>query len=327
MMMLRKFRCLALVLALILVVVSCTTFAAVKPIKLVFGTMFTADHFFAKSDRYFKELVEKNSKRQMLIDYFPAGQLGTSTEQIEATKNGSQQLFLNGLTCVGQSWPKLKTFDLPYIIRDEAQQIKVANQMTSLLDQDEMAAKTGMRILSIRIRAPRQLTTKFPVYKLADIKGLKIRVPEIATWVQVWKAFGTIPTVVSSADVYQAIATGVVDAQENPYDSIYTWKYYEIQKYVARTAHYREFSATFISDNTWKSLTAAQKKILIDAGAKAAKMGIKDNKVENEKYYKLLLKAGMKFTDPDLAPFREKAKIIWNQYGDKELLEKIEAIK
>jgi tripartite ATP-independent transporter DctP family solute receptor len=326
-MMLKKFRCLVLVLALILVVVSGTIFAAKKPIKLVFGTCFTADHFFAKGDRYFKKLAEKNSKGQLLIDYYPAGQLGSNREQLEATRTGSQQMFLVGLSAAAPYWPKLKTLDLPYLIRDDAHQIKVANEMTSIIDQKELAEKTGMRILNVRIRAPRHLTTKFPVNKIEDIKGLKIRVPELATFVDMFRAFGCVPTVIPSADVYTAIATGTVDAQENPYDSIYTWKYYEVQKYVAHTAHYREFSAIFINNNFWKSLTRSQKKILTVAANKSAKMGIEDAQKENKKYYKLLVEKGMKFTNPDLAPFRKIAKTLWSKYGDDELIKKIQTVK
>jgi tripartite ATP-independent transporter DctP family solute receptor len=326
-MMLRKFRYLALVMTLILAVVSSTTFAAKKPIKIVFGTCFTADHFFAKGDRYFKKLVEKNSNGQLLIDYYPAGQLGSSMEQLDAVRSGAQQMFLAGMAAPLSYWSKLKTFDLPYIIRDEAQQIKVANKMTSIIDQEELAKKIGMRILNVRIRAARHITTKFPVYKIEDLKGLKIRAPESTLFIDFLKAFGTIPTVIPSADVYTAIATGTVDAQENPYDSIYTWKYYEVQKYVARTGHIRECTAIFINDIFWKKLTASQRKILTDAAAKSAKMGIRDARKENKKYYKLLVKKGMKFTDPDLVPFRERCKPIWKKYGDQELIKKIQAIK
>jgi TRAP-type C4-dicarboxylate transport system substrate-binding protein len=119
-----------------------------KPIKLVFGTVFTADHFFAKGDNYFKQLVEKNSKGQILIDYFPANQLGSIPEQIEATKNNSQQIFLVGTTSLGAYWSKFKTLDVPYLIRDDAQQIKIAGKLMSIINQDELASKIGLRMLN-----------------------------------------------------------------------------------------------------------------------------------------------------------------------------------
>jgi tripartite ATP-independent transporter DctP family solute receptor len=324
--MLKKFRYLTLVMTLILVVVSSTTFAAKKPIKIVFGTCFTADHFFAKGDRYFKKLVEKKSKGQLLIDYYPANQLGTVSEQVDAVRSNAQQIYLVGMDVLGVYWPKIRTFFLPYLMANDAQQIKIAHKLTSIIDEEELAKKSGIRILNTRIRAPRHLTTKFPVHKIEDIKGLKIRIGENSLMIDLFKALGTVPTVISSADVYTGIATGTVDAQENPYDSIYTWKYYEVQKYVARTAHCRAFCGMLTSDIFWKKLTASQRKILTYAAAKSAKMGIKDCEKENKRYYKLLVEKGMKFTDPELAPFIKRSKTIWPKYGDPKLIKKIQAV-
>jgi tripartite ATP-independent transporter DctP family solute receptor len=326
-MMLKKCRCLVLAMALVLVFVSCTTFAAKKPIKLVFGHVFPADHFYCKGDLYFKELVEKNSKGKILIDYFPASQLGGSAEQAQALRDGSQQLGLPGGGILAQYLPKMATIDLPYLYRDDDHQLKVLKRLSSLVGKKEFEAKTGMHILSARIRSPRHLTTKFPVNKLEDIKGIKIRVPENPVSLALWKALGTIPTVIPAADTYTALATGTVDAQENPYDSIYLWKYYEQVKYCAYTGHIRESTIMVISTKCWYSLTASQKKIISDAAAKNAEMGIRDAKKADEDYYNLLVKAGMKFTKPDLVSFREKAKTIWGKFGDPELIKRIEAVK
>jgi tripartite ATP-independent transporter DctP family solute receptor len=325
--MLKKFRCLALVLVLVLVVVSCTTFAAIKPIKLIYGHDFTADHFFSKGDRYFKKLVEKNSKGTILVDFFPALQLGSATEMLQATRSNSQQITQVSPGSLASIWPKIGTLELPYLYRDDAHEIKVAKRISSIIDQDELAAKTDLRILNVRIRAPRHLTTKFPVHKLEDIKGLKIRSPENKLFMRLWQVLGAVPTVIPMTDVYTALATGTIGAQENPFDSIYTWKIYEQVKYCALTAHIRSLSMMVINNSCWNSLTAEQQKIIADAAAKSAKMGFKDVKKDENRCYNLLVKAGMKFTKPNLAPFRKKAKTIWREFGDEELIKKVEAIK
>jgi tripartite ATP-independent transporter DctP family solute receptor len=325
--MLKKSRCLVLAMALVLVFVSCTTFAAKKPIKLVFGHVYPAEHFYCKGDLYFKKLVEKNTKGQILIDYFPACQLGSVAEQAQATRDGSQDLGLFGGGLLAAYLPKIGTVDLPYMYRNDVHQVKVLQRLGSLVGENEFEAKTGMHILNARIRSPRHLTTKFPVNKLEDIKGIKIRVPESPTQLALWRALGAIPTVIPAADTYTALATGTVDAQENPYDSIYLWKYYEQVKYCAYTGHIRESVIMVINTKRWNSLTKSQKKIISDAAAKNAEMGIRDAKKFDEEYYSLLVKAGMKFTKPDLDPFREKAKTIWGKFGDPELIKKVEAVK
>jgi tripartite ATP-independent transporter DctP family solute receptor len=326
-MMLKKFKCLALVLALILVIVSGTTFAAKKPIKLVYGHSFPADHFFCKGDLEFKRLVEKNSKGQIMVDFFPAYQLGSQVEMVQATRNNAQQIIVTTFGSFVTVWPKMGTFDLPYLYRDEAHLFKVGKKINAVIDPKEMAAKIGLRILNVRYRSARHLTTKFPVNKLEDIKGLKVRSPESAVWLSFLKSWGTIPTVLPSSDTYTALATGTVEAQENPFDSIYTWKFYEQTKYCALTAHQQEIQVMFINNKCWKSLTTKQRKIITKAASVSAKMGIEDLKKFDKKYYNLLVKEGMKFTKPDLAPFREKVKTTWKQFGDEELIKKIQAIK
>jgi tripartite ATP-independent transporter DctP family solute receptor len=327
MMMLKKFRCLVLAMVLILVIVSCTVFAADKPIKLIYGHVQSTEHFFSKEDRYFKKLVEKNSKGQILIDFFPAGQLGGSSQMIQATISGAQQMTEVSTGDMSRIWPKMSLFSLPYLYRDDNHQEKVMKRLSFLIGEEEFEAKTGLHILNVRRRSPRHLNTKFPVNKLEDIKGLKIRVPENPIILALWKALGTVPTVIPTNDVYTALATGTVDAQENPFDSIWNWKYYEQAKYCALTAHGRETRMTVINDKYWKSLTAGQRKIIANAANKIAKMAMKDVKETESKYYDSLVKVGMKFTKPNLAPFRERAQTIWSQFGDAKLIQKIQAVK
>jgi tripartite ATP-independent transporter DctP family solute receptor len=327
MMMLKKFRCLVLTMVLVIVVFSCSTFAAKKPIKLVFGHIWNADHFLTKGDLYFKKLVEKNSKRQILIDYYPGAQLGNGQEANQATKTGAQQMTLCSFGGLTPYWQKLATFNLPYIYRDTAHIQKVAEKINFLLDKDEMATKTGMYILYLRPLPARHLTTNVPVNKIEDIKGLKIRSPENPITVALIKSWDAIPTVVPFAETYTALASGTVDAQENPLNDIYAMKFHEQQKYCALTAHMQEIVCTLINAKCWNSLTKAQKKILTNAADQCVKMGLKDMKEAEEGTYNILVKAGMKFTRPDVAPFREKAKKTWSKLGDKKLIDKIQAIK
>jgi tripartite ATP-independent transporter DctP family solute receptor len=325
--MLKKFRCLALVMALILVVVSGTTFAAKKPIKIVYGHVWETSHFFYKGDLYFKELVEKNSKGTILVEVFPASQLGSVAEQYQAVKSGAQQLTMSSIGDLVTFWPKLATFDLPYLYRDQNHLLRVAQKFAVLSGQNEMAKKTGLRVVGVRIRTPRHLTTKFPVNSLEDIKGLKIRVPQSPVSVALWKSLGAVPTVIPGAEAYTAIATGTVDAQENPFDSIYSAKFYEVTKYCALTAHKYEMVTMATNNKWWKSLTAIQRKIIQNALDKSNELMWKAASESGEEDYQKLVKLGMKFTKPDLAPFREKAKTIWDKFGDKKLIKKVEAVK
>jgi tripartite ATP-independent transporter DctP family solute receptor len=327
-MMLKKFRCLALVMILILVFVSCATFAAAKPIKLVYGHVYIVSHYYTEIDRHFKKLVEKKSKGQIVVNIFPGSQLGSEQEMFDATISGAQQMMQLGFgSYIVKLWPKLATFDLPYLIRDYKHSEKIAKRFDSLLDPDEFVAKTGLRVLFFKSSEPRHLTTKFPVNKLEDIKGLKMRVPNGVTLQELWKVFGTAPLYIPSSDLYTSLATGVVDAQESPLANIYAKKFFEQQKYCALTTHCLNLYPVLINNNCWKSLTGKQKKILTDAGVKCTKMSFKLSPKKEKEYYQLLVKAGMKFTKPNLVLFRKEAKKVWSKYGDEKLIKKINAIK
>jgi tripartite ATP-independent transporter DctP family solute receptor len=327
-MMLKKFRCLALVLALTLVFVSCTTFAAnKKPIKLVYGHVFAADHYYQKACLDFKQLVEKNSKGQIVVDVFPASQLGSLKEMCQATQTGAQQMFLESLGGLATSYQKLGTFQLPYLVRDEQHYAKLLSKGMSLFDEKELVTNTGLNIVALWARSPRYLTTNFPVNKLEDIKGLKIRVPEHPTFLAFWKALGTVPTPIPISDVYTALATGTIGALENCLSDICTFKLYEQTKYFAYTAHMHEIMALYINAKTWNSLTLTQKKILTNAGSKVSKTVLEAVNNSEKTYWDFLRKEGKKVTYPDLAPFAERARTIWGQYGDAELIKKVQAIK
>jgi tripartite ATP-independent transporter DctP family solute receptor len=327
-MMLKKSRCLVLATLLILVFVSVTSFAAVKPIKLVYGSTFNNDHFCYKGDLYFKKLVEKNSKGQIVVDYFGQCQLGSITEQVQATKTNAQQMFVGAIGTFEPYLPKLRTFGLPYVYRNKDHVIKVANKFTSLIDNNEFADKTGTRILGFPYLNPsRKLHTKFPVNKIEDIKGLKIRVPQIPSWQYLWRSLDAIIVVLPITDTYTALATGTADAHENTLDVSYTNKFFEQTKYCAFTNHIYELGVMIINNQSWNSLTAAQKRVVSKAAEKASEYKINAALKSDMEYKKLLKKEGMKFSTPDLTSFKEKAKPILDQYGDKELLKKIENIK
>jgi tripartite ATP-independent transporter DctP family solute receptor len=327
-MMLKKFRYLALVMALILVFISCTTFAADKPIKLIYGHQWQkTELFYKEGDLYFQKLLKKKSKGKILVEIYPAGQLGSIPEQIQAVKTNSQQMTFTPVGEFIPYWSKLGTFDLPYIYRDQKHFLKVAKRFSSLIDQNAMAAKTGLRVIGTRIRAPRQLTTKFPVNKLKDIKGIKIRVSESPVSIALWKALGTVPIVVPGQEIYTALAAGTVDAQENPFESIYAGRLYEQVKYCALTAHKQEIVPIVISNIFWKTLKVRQQKIIRSALEESNKRLLKFCLKSEEEYKNLLVKEGMKFTKPDLAPFRERAKTIWKEFGDDKLIKKIQTLK
>jgi tripartite ATP-independent transporter DctP family solute receptor len=300
--------------------------AADKPVKWTFGDVYAADHAYTKSDKSFVEDVKKASNGQISIDYYENGQLGSEREMLEATRAGGQQLAQTSPGTLATLSPRVGTLELPYLFRDRDHYYKSMGVALSLLGED-LVAQTGLRVLTWRERTPRELTTNIPVTKLEDIKGLKIRVAEVPVRVALWKALGTNPTPLPMTEVYTSLATGAIDAQENPLDTIYSAKLYEQQKYVTLTDHMREIILILVNEKAWKALTPAQQKLIREAADRSSEMANKLVHEDEQGCATKLKAAGIKINTIDKRPFMERAMTIWPQFGEKEIYERIQAIK
>ncbi len=157
-------------------------------------------------------------------------------------------------------------------------------------------------------RGARMLTASREIKTPADVKGLKLRVPEIKSWITVWQALGALPTPVNLNEVYAALQTRVVEGQENPIDTIYGAKFHEVNKYVMETGHlyscfYWCYNKEFI-DN----LPADIKKIVEDATVESLKWG-NENVAKNEvKIVEEMKKQGTIFVPVDKKAWMAAAK-------------------
>ena len=155
-------------------------------------------------------------------------------------------------------------------------------------------AKGRVHVLGVQRRGSRMLTAKKEVRTPNDLKGLKLRLPEIPDWVAVWKELGALPTVVAWPEVFGALQTGVVDGQENPLYLIYTTKLYEVQSHVMLTAHVHACFHWLMSDKVLSSLPTDLKDIVLKSAAEAAKYGDQLTKEQEEDFKKKLADAKMK---------------------------------
>ena len=142
----------------------------------------------------------------------------------------------------------------------------------------------------------------------ADYHGLKIRVPVAALWTSMFKDFGAVPTSINFSQVYSALQTHLVDAQENPLAVIETAKLYEVQKYCSMTNHMWDGFWFLANPAAFHKLTDAQQAIVREEMNHAAVQERHDVYRLNTSLRSKLAKQGMKFNDTDPGPFREALK-------------------
>jgi len=187
----------------------------------------------------------------------------------------------------------------------------------------EMAAKLeknrGVKILTAEIYyGARHLTTKNkPIKSPADLKGMLVRAPDQPIYLEAVRAMGATPTPVAFSDLYMALKQGVVDGQENPIPTIYTYKYYEAQKYLMLTGHMLRINVVGADAAWYNKLSPELKGIISKAMDEAVKLNNELTLKQEKDMLDELKKLGMEVVQPDVEAFREAAKGIPAKFEDK----------
>jgi tripartite ATP-independent transporter DctP family solute receptor len=256
-------------------------------------------------DRVAKQVLEATSGA-VEIQVFPAGQLGSSRDTIESTSSGAIQMVSEGAAQFGQFVPQFSILEAPYLWRDVAHMRRVLT--SPLMDELSglLAQKRQMRVVGATYYGTRQVTSgSKPIKTVDDMKGFKIRIPEVDTFRAMAEAWGARPTPLNIGELYLALSQGAVDGQENPLPTIQSTKLNEVQKYLVMTSHIMTPRLAVVNEETWKSLTDVQQTALKAAIAKhSADQDAEIMKQETE-LRDSFAKGGMTVIDPDVESFRK----------------------
>lgn len=268
----------------------------------------------------FKELAEKYSNNSIKVQLFPSGQLGADLGMTQQLQTGALESTIPSTSPVASIVPEFNLFDLPFLFKNE----KVADQVLdgpvgqSLLDK--LPAK-GLIGLAYWENGFRDLTnSKRPIRNLQDLNGIKLRVMQNQVHLDFWQALGANPTSMSFDQVFNALQQKVIDAQENPIQTIYAQKFNEVQKYVTLSHHvYTPF--VFLVGKTWfdgltKDQQAAIKKAAIEAGQYQRQI----NRDEAQTDINALKQKGMEIdtiSDADRAQMKDKVQPVVDKYSAK----------
>ena len=270
-------------------------------------------HIQAESDLWnqgaikFKEEVEAKSNGQIKITIFPNSTLGGDRDMAEGMQIGTVDFALIA-GVLGNFEPSIQLLELPYLFNSEEQFKKVVHGDVGNEISNRVLKSSNIRILNFWDRGARQVTSNKPINSLADIKGLKIRLPEIKAMVETWKAMGASPTTMAWNEVYTGLQQNVIEAQENPVPFIYSGKIHEVQKYMAMTNHKYEYVTLSMSEMTYSKLTPEQQKIINDAALVATDYENQLVKDKTGEILEIMVKDGLQVTTPDTTEFVTAAK-------------------
>jgi tripartite ATP-independent transporter DctP family solute receptor len=238
------------------------------------------------------ELIEQRTGGRYKIQLYPSATLGKESDLNQGLSLGTVDIIISAASFQAQVSRPLGVTYFPFAFRDfdHVQAYARSDLYKSLADGYEKA--TGNRIVALTYAAERHVTSSRPILTPADMKGLKIRVPDAAAYMAFPKALSANPTPIALAEVYTALQSGVVDAQENAFNTIWSRKFHEVQKHIMLTGHVIDTLNTVIGGALWKRLSDADKAIFVQAmqqGSLFAGQLIRD---EDDKLRQEIIKAG-----------------------------------
>ena len=273
-------------------------------------------HSWSVTAKTFKQEVEAKTNGAVKVVYHGGGAMGGERQMVEAVVRGDLDMTWTSDIGLAAVFPELGFVNLPYMFKDYAEaDAKYRNGWIGQYVTKYMDGK-GVKIIGIGENDYRGLTnSKRPITKGEDLKGLKLRVPEVPMYIDFYKTLGVLPTPMAVTELTTALQQKTVDGQDNGAIVTYDLGMHTFQKYATKANQIYSAMEMCLSKKTWDKLTPDQQKIVMDAAKKAADEQVRLNRENVSKSYAAMAKSGVQVIDatPQLVSDLKAAAVkIWN---------------
>ncbi|CAN7625246.1 TRAP transporter substrate-binding protein [Pararhizobium sp. LjRoot255] len=280
--------------------------------------------------KYMGELVSQRTNGRIKIEVTNNAALGTEKDTIEQTRFGVIDMNRVNAAPFNNLVPQTVVLGLPFLFRSTEHMHKTVDGPIGdeVLAAFEPHGLVGLAFYDSGARS--FYSTKKPIQKLDDLKGMKVRVQQSDLWIAMMDAFGANATPMPFGEVYSSLETGVVDAAENNWPSYESSRHFEVAKNYTLTEHSLNPEILVISKMSWDKLSADDQKVLKDAAkesvTKMRELWTAREKTSEEK----IRAAGVNVITVDKAEFSAAMKPVYDRFVTdpqmKDLLERIRAI-
>ena len=295
----------ALLLVLIFCCFSCQKEKKVKSLKLSHSLGVT--HPVHRALEFFAERLKVKSDGQLVVDIYPSSQLGGERESLELLQIGSLAMTKVSSAVMENFSPNLRVFGYPYLFRNKEHRYKVYDSKLgkNLLADGEQYWLKGLTYFDAGSRS--FYTKNTPIETPEDLEGLKIRVMESPTAINLVKILGGSPTPVSWGELYTSLQQGVVEGAENNLPSFYSSKHYEIAKEFSVDEHTSIPDILVISTQVYNDLTEEEQRWIQESADEAAVKQRELWEAAEKEALEVILKAGVNVTYPKKELFKEQS--------------------
>jgi tripartite ATP-independent transporter DctP family solute receptor len=272
-----------------------------------FGGSDALGSLYDRQNRMFTELVNERSGGALTVNFIEGEQLGSDVQVIEQTMAGAVQFYGDDLSWYA-NWVK------DYAILGWGFTFHSPDHMQRFFDSDAYKAMSdrlikdqGVRILAQAPIQSRMTFSNKAISSAADFDGLKMRVPEIKTYLELWETLGARPTRLAWGEVFLGLKTGVVEAAEGPVSAAYAAKFHEAAPFVVRTDHILTATHILVGEAFYQSLSPELQQVVTDAAKQATQWAREQAQKETEDMISKMAAEGAQVSEIELGPVREKA--------------------
>ncbi|HUS98257.1 MAG TPA: TRAP transporter substrate-binding protein [Hyphomicrobiaceae bacterium] len=295
---------------------ACTVSVAHAQTKLKLGHVGAVGSHFDKASQQFAEMVKSKSGGKVIVELFPASQVGNDKDMLQKMKLGQIDFFIPS-SIMSSVTDEFGVWDMPYIIADRAHAKRVLDALGPKIFAPAAKAK-GVQVLGFWENGVRHITNNVrPIVKPTDLKGVKLRTPRGEWRLKMFKAYGANPTPMSFSEVFTALKTGVMDGQENPLINVWSAKFYEVQKYLSMTGHVYIPAYLVTSPNTFKKWPADVQKVVAEAAKEMEDVARANGQEFDDSLLAKIKAKGVAVNEADKDAFIAASKAIYEQFGAK----------
>ena len=262
---------MTMVLAVSAAAMFATTQAGLAQTKLKWAHVYETSEPFHTASVWAAQEIEKRTNGRYQIDVFPASQLGKEADINQGLIARHRRHHHLRLELRGHELPADRRHLLSLHLPRRRPPARL-HQERRLQGARRRATRRrrGHHITAVTYYGTRQTTSNKPIKTCADLKGLKMRVPDVPAYLAMPQACGANTAPIAFAEVYLALQNGTVEAQENPLTTIEAKKFYEVQKYIVLTGHIVDHLNTVVAGALWTKLSDEDKKIFTEVTQEAA---------------------------------------------------------
>ena len=306
------------------------TAPAQAQIKLKWAHVYETSEPFHTESVWAADEFKKRTNGKYEITVYPASQLGKETDINQGLTLGTVDIIISGSSFAARAYPPIGVTYYPFTFRGPDHLLAYTKSDIFKEMVKGYQEKSGHQIVAVSYYGTRHTTSNKPIKSCADMKGLKIRVPDVPAYLAMPRACGANTAPIAFAEVYLALQNGTVEAQENPLTTIEAKKFYEVQKHIVLTGHIVDHLNTVVAKQLWDKLSPEERKIFSDVALEAAERTTKKIQADEVKLVQFFKDKGLSVTEVDKAEFLANVQknVTFEQFGYRKAdWDRIQAIK